>query len=261
MSDPLTGADSDADRIGSVFKAANIVDAVNDLEAATVTEVTAAVEMPRSTVHVYLESLREAGYLIREDGRYRLSMTFLEYGGELRQRQEVFQTAKSQVNALADRTGEVVDLGIEEGGKRVLIYKSEAEQGIYDNPPVGQHTHMHWTALGKALLAGLPDDRIEAIVDRHGTPAETERTITGREALFDEIETVRERGYSIEDEDRRKGIKGIGMPINDIDNGGVIGAVSVSGPRSRLNEERVAEEIVPALEDAVTIIELEYSYY
>ena len=115
------------------------------------------------------------------------------------------------------------------------------------------------TALGKALLAQLPDDEIERIVERHGLPAATENTITEVEPLLEEIERVREQGYSIEDEEHHDGIQAIGVPVPYVENPPVFTAISVSGPKSRIKTN--IQELLNEIQSTVNVIELEYEYY
>lgn len=119
---------------------------------------------------------------------------------------------------------------------------------------------MHMTALGKILLACQTDERIGEIVDTHGLPPATEHTITDREALFEELETVREQDFSIEDQERRDGIKAVGVPIRD-DHNHAIGAISISGPMSKLTDERIFDDLLGQMHNAVNIIEIKTKNY
>lgn len=251
-------ADEPAKTIGAVESTFTIVEELEEAGAMGVSELAEAVDLPKSTVHVHLQTLTDAGY-VRKDGRnYRLSLRFLEVGGRQRQRSKLYQAAKPEVDKLSRATGEVANLGIEEGGKRVLLYTAEEPGGIFDNAPVGEQTYMHWTSLGKAMLAFESDERVEEIVDRHGLPQATEHTITTRDALRTELEETRERGYSIEDEDRRDGVMAFATPIEDPETE-VIGAVSVSGPRTRFAENEA--DLVEELQNAANIITLKHKHY
>ncbi|WP_303646400.1 IclR family transcriptional regulator, partial [Halorubrum sp. Atlit-26R] len=123
--------------------------------------------------------------------------------------------ARSEVDDLSQSTGEVGTIGYEENGQRVLVYRTEPFEGVSDNAPTGEFTEMHWTAVGKALLSQRTDDDIRAIVERFGLPRATENTITNLDELLDEIDEIRAQGYSIEDEERVKGVKSIAVPIRD----------------------------------------------
>jgi DNA-binding IclR family transcriptional regulator len=119
---------------------------------------------------------------------------------------------------------------------------------------------MHWTALGKALLAQFPDERVHGIVDRHGLPRATENTITDRDELFAELERIRERGFSIEDEERREGIKALAVKIQYDEDPSPVAAVSISGPKRRIGEEEY-DELLDAIRNAVNVTELRFKHY
>ncbi|RLM53202.1 IclR family transcriptional regulator, partial [Halorubrum sp. Atlit-26R] len=167
------------------------------------------------TVHIHLQTLRNLGYVVKEDGKYQLGLRFLELGGRVRHNRSIFQVARSEVDDLSQSTGEVGTIGYEENGQRVLVYRTEPFEGVSDNAPTGEFTEMHWTAVGKALLSQRTDDDIRAIVERFGLPRATENTITNLDELLDEIDEIRAQGYSIEDEERVKGVKSIAVPIRD----------------------------------------------
>jgi len=260
MTEPRS-AETRGNRIQSLETAFAIVDELESQGGCGVSALAASLDLPKSTAHVYLRTLLEAGYVVQEGTEYRLSLRFLAHGGRIRQEMDIYQVARPAIDQLSRSTGEVATLGVEEGGKRVLLYSSEFPEGVFDNSPTGQFTHMHWTALGKAMLADLSDERVHEIVDEHGLPGSTARTLTDREALFAELETIRERGYSIEDEERRDGIKAIGVPIRTAETDSDVAAVSVSGPKSRIDRDFVESDLVDTIQSTVNVIELRFQHY
>ncbi len=245
--------------LSSVQRAFNILEIIDEYDGIEVSELAAKEDMPRSTAHIYLKSLSETGFVINDNGVYRLGFRFLEFGGRIRRKQKLYQIAKGEIKNLSERTGEVASLGIEEEGKRVLLDKSEGKNATYDKVPLGERTNLHWTALGKAILAFLPPERVDNIVEQHGLPAETERTITTKEELENELKTIRELGYALEDEDRKSGVRSIAIPIRS-DNGSILGAVSLTGPKSRFTDSVIGNELVDDIQSAVNIIEIKYSH-
>lgn len=243
--------------IRAVERAFEVVEALETLGEARLTELATEMDVPTSTLHTYLQTLVRAGYVRRDGDSYALGLRFLKHGGHARRRLKIHQVARSRIDALARETNEVAALGVEEGGQRVLLYKSEGNEAVYDNAPTGEFTQMHWSALGKALLSGHDRDAVERIVDSWGLPERTGNTITDREALFEELAGIRERGYSLEDEERRVGIRSVGVPLSD-DHDRVIGAISVSGPKNRFDDDWIADEGVPRLQNAANVIELQY---
>lgn len=249
-------------KIGSVKTAFEIIDTLETEDAMGVSEVAKRLDLPKSTAHVYLKTLESEGYAINENGQYRLSLRFLKHGGEVRNRLKLFRAAKSHVDKLANETGEAGNLGTEERGQRIIVYKSEVQDAIFDNTPTGEHTNLHWTALGKAILGHLPSERVDKIIEEHGLPKRTQNTITDRDELEAELESIREQGYSIEEEERREGVVAIGVPIQDKDDPETVHSVSISGPTKRIKEgDEVKPELIDAVKQTANVIELQYNHY
>lgn len=254
----MSESEADDDYIRSVERAFRIVEALEQNEGVTMSELAAKLDIPQSTAHIYLKTLQKTGYLVRDDNEYNLGLRFLKHGGYVRHRLQVYQAAKSEIDALAHRTGEVVDFGIEENGKRVLVYKSEGPDVVTQKPVTGDYAHMHMTALGKAMLSILDEERVNEIVDEHGLPKATQHTIDDRADLHAELDRTRERGYSLENQERREGIRAVGVPI-DLDDE-MTSALSISGPMSTLTESRI-DELQEQIHDSVNVIEIKIRNY
>jgi DNA-binding IclR family transcriptional regulator len=258
---------SDQKRTGvkSVEHSLGIIERLRDHGPIGVSDLAKEVNMPKSTVHVHLQTLRNWGYVVQTDGKYDVGLRFLETGSIVRRRNSLYRAAREEVDRLATEVEEAANLGVEQDGQRVILYKSEFGEAIYDNTSTGEFTHMHWTSIGKAILANLSNDRIDEIVDRHGLPEATEQTITDREQLFNEFEQIRGQGFAIENEEHRNGVVAVAVPIFDTQANVVVGALSISGPRQRLvaNESgtEVEEEIVNAVQNRANVAELRYNHY
>jgi DNA-binding IclR family transcriptional regulator len=114
--------------------------------------------------------------------------------------------------------------------------------------------YLHHLSAGKAILARLPEERVEAIIDKHGLVERTENTITTRAELYDELETVRERGYAYNDGEEVDGLRAVGAAVSGPD-GEVLGAISLSGPKSRMRGERFDQGIPQAVKETADVIE------
>lgn len=253
-----TADGDDGKQVESVHRALRILDAFDAGGPTQLPELADRLDMAESTVHVHLRTLQTAGYVVHNENGYDLSLRFLEKGITVRQRRAVYTTARNELDDLAEETGEVANLGVEENGQRVILDQSEGSDAVYDNAPVGEHTNMHWTALGKAILAVQPTDTVEEIIESRGLPTATENTLSTREELFAALKEIRERGYAVEDEERRTGIRSVAVPL--IVDSNVIGAISLSGPKERFSDGRIEDELVPALQSTSNIIEIRYNY-
>ena len=236
-----------------------IAQALQDHESVGVTELAAEVDLPRSTVFNHLKTLEQNEYVVNEGGSYRLGCRFLELGAKARSYHDVHEVARQEVNRLAKETGEISALLVEEHGFGVFLHRAEGEQAVHIDSYTGQRIYLHGAALGKAILASVPRDRVEEIIERRGLVALTANTITERDELFAELGAIDSRGVAFDDEERLDGLRSVAAPIRDSD-GTVLGAISIAGPSSRVQKGRFEEAFPRKIEDAVNVIELNMTY-
>lgn len=247
--------------IKSVDTACRLVTLLRERREATVSSLAADLGLTPGTVHTHLATLKDHGLVIQESEGYRLGPRFLTLGESVRNHSDLYQAAKEEVEALAGESGECVHLLTEHDGRLVPVYERFGENAVgveyHDRKREEPVKHLHCTAAGKAILAYTPDERVAGIVDSVGLPPNTPKTITDREALFDELDRIRERGYSVADEEQLQGIRAVGAPIRGPD-GDARGAVAVSGPTSRLKGERFASTVPELVTQTANICEVNY---
>lgn len=227
--------------VKSVQTTLDIIELLRERNGAHITEIADELGFSKGTIHSHLATLLENEYLIKDGDRYRLSLRYLELGEEVKERLDIYESARDEVDELATKTGEVAQFATEEHGKVVYVYKSRGENGVQTASSVGQRKYMHCISLGKAMLAHMTEQRVNNIIDRHGLPAFTDHTITSREALFSELESVREQGYAFDREELIDGLRCVAAPIVTDDE--VLGAVSISGPANRMEGDRFEQKL------------------
>jgi DNA-binding IclR family transcriptional regulator len=247
------------DTIGATVKTFRIVEGLKELNGAGISELANHLDMPKSSVHNYLHTLEDLGYVDCLEGEYCVGLRFLDLGGYVRNHCEIFDAAKDEADTLAEETGELVNVLVEEHGYGVHIYRAAGTHAVPIDTRIGKHTALSTTALGKAILAHLPEDRVDEIVDRHGLPQPTPNAIGDRQTLFEQLETIRERGYARDDEERLNGIRCVAAPVQTAD-GEVLGAVSVAGPTHRMKGDRFDRELPDRVLQASNVIELNVTY-
>jgi len=240
-------------------KTIRVLGALKERDGARVTELAEALGMSKSTVHNHLSTLREEGFVVREGTEYDIGLRFLEFGGYARNRMRLYRVAEPEIERLAEQTGEMASLLTEEHGKGVYLGVSKGSEAVALDTHAGYRCPLHVTALGQVILAHFPEERVETIVDRHGLEAWTPNTVTDREELFERLETVRERGFALDDEEHMTGLRCVGAPITTTD-GTVLGAVSVSAPTSRMRDDRFTDEVPDLVRSAANVIELNINH-
>lgn len=224
-----------------------------------VRELANELSMAKSTVHDHLRTLEELEYVVSDDNTYRIGLGLLDLGGNARQNMTVYQVAKPEIEDLAAETGEHANLMVEEHGRGVFLYKAEGEKALRLDTHIGMRIPLHTAALGKAIMAHQPREHVESILEKHGLKRITENTITDRQELYDELETIRQQGFAIDNGERVEGTRCLAAPILD-SSGEAIAAVSVSGPKSRLHDDHLKTTIRNAVERTTNIIRVNINY-
>lgn len=245
--------------IGATKTSFAIVEHLKGDEGTGVSELAERLGRSKSTVHNHLQTLRQLGYVVKEDGQYRLGLRFLGLGDRARQRHDLYHVAKSETDSLVEAVGERAQVMVEENAVGIYIYQSLADQAVQTDSHIGTVVGLHATAVGKAYLAHLPDDRLEAILDRLELGEQTPNTLTDRAALRAELDEIAERGYAFNDEERTVGMRAVGAPLLS-DDDRVLGGISVSGPTTRMNGSWYREDVPDMVVQSARVIGIKATY-
>lgn len=208
----------------------------------TAIQLNRALKLTRPTIYRILKTLARHGFVTREEEGpfYRLSFKLLDLGHRVLERTDLLAAARPVLRKLGMQCRETVHLAVPEEGRMVYLDKLEGSGPFCTNSRLGRSVPMHCTALGKAILASFPSQRVRAILSRHGMPRRTPRTIVGALAMDRELGRVRRQGYAIDDVEFEEGVRCVGAPI--LDHRGIpIAAISVSAPVSRMPLVRAHE--------------------
>src|SRR6202171_3329842 len=158
--------------------------------------------LAKSTVHRLATTLVEYDILEknREPGKYRLGLALFELGTMVRRKMDTNSGAQVQIHALADETGETVQLAILDHLSVLYIRIRESRQAVRMSSGLGSRAPAHCTGVGKALLAYQPAEVVKQVIE-NGLKSFTVNTITSQEALLAELASIRSRGYAIDDEE------------------------------------------------------------
>ena len=246
-------------RIKSAETTFRIVEAIRELDGASVSELAEELDRPTSTVHNYLQTLESNEYLTKDGRTYRVGLRFLGLGKHIEDRLQIREIAIPEIDELAERTGELASLLVEEHSKGVYVYLHSGEKAVYLDAQPGMRTYLHQTGLGKALLSASQEAKVESAIEDHGLPRATPNTITDPDELRAELGRIRERGYAIDRGERVSGVRCIAVPVAP-SGGEPVGAISVSGPKSRVKGEFFETELPELVEEAANVIEINYRF-
>jgi IclR family transcriptional regulator, acetate operon repressor len=165
-------------------------------------------------------------------GAFRVGSAFLR-------RTKVVERARQPMDALMRATGETANLGVESDDEVLFLSQVETHEAIRAFFPPGTKGPMHVSGIGKALLAWYPPDRVAGIVARKGLQKFTSLSITQDFSLERDLARTRERGYSIDDQERAEGMRCIAAPVFNA-YGEAVAGLSVSGPAFRVSLSEAA---------------------
>lgn len=247
-------------QIQSVDRAFTVLDALKRLDGAGVTTLHEVLGLAISTTRAYLATLEENGLVIKRDGEYHVALSALEYGGYARENLDFFQYARKSMVELADETGELVAVSIEEHGQNVYLGYETGRKAVTIDIQLGSRLPLHCLASGKAILASLPPERTQDIIETQGPESITENTITDEAELFEELETIRDRDIAFDDEERIEGMRAVAAPVSSELMDDVYGAIVVSGPKNRIREDRFRGELPSLVRDTAKEVSINLAY-
>ncbi len=229
-------------------------------EGMTLSELARLLDEPKSTLHGVLLTLVETGLIVRDclTKRYQLGPQVLVLAGAYARQSDLLRAFSEIAKPLSRELGETIQLAILQGREVLYIGKQEGTQWVRLASEVGTRLPAHATSLGKCLLAWLPPDELEALLDEGPLVALTPHTITDPETLLAELAEVRRRGYAVDHGETLPDVWCFGAPVRDT-SGTVVAALSISVPVTRISPER-AEELAEAAQKAAAELSRRLGY-
>ena len=221
-------------QISSLEKGLNVLEAIVENGELTVTRAAALLKLNRASAHRFITTLRDLGYVRKnQHNHYEATFKLLELGMKQADKFEIRRMAKPHMRDMAARFDETVNLGLLDQGQVVYLDKVESREILRMDSGVGTTCRPQATALGKAMLAFLPDDELEEHLRAAEWVALTPNTIVSPDKFRKELDKVRRQGYAVDNEELAQSLYCIAAPIFDF-NGYPSYALSVSGPVGRL---------------------------
>ncbi|MDJ1434360.1 IclR family transcriptional regulator [Halostagnicola sp. A-GB9-2] len=242
----------------TIHRAFEILELLWELDGAGPTELANRMDLPDSTVYDYLRSLSDTKYVTRENGTYFLSSYFLTIGGKMKHRNRLFQVAKPEMKRIAAETNELVGLTIENDGIAVVFHQEEGKQALSLGTHPGAATPLHTLATGKAILAYLPDERVDEIIAERGLEQRTDHTITDVDRLKDELAEIRDNGYAVDWNEQVTGMGMASVPILIDDQ--VLGSFGIVVPTGRIQDEQYQQELLRKLQEMEETVTINYQF-
>ena len=242
--------ESKAPRVNAVHRGLQVLELLaGQRKGWSTSEISRRLKIPKSTASYLLHTLLARGYLHREEeGLYRLSMKLLALGSLAQHGVEVREVGLPILRRLVAETGITGHLAVLEGGEAIYIERVPAPGFIQIDTWVGRRMPLHSTSSGKVLLAFLPEEQVEALVQSTGLPRFTPKTIVALPRLKQELRKIRESGFALDDEENTPGVRCLAAPILDRSGRGTA-ALSLTGPVQQITGDQLSR-IVEKVKEA-----------
>jgi IclR family pca regulon transcriptional regulator len=212
----------------------------------TLSDVARKTGLTRAAARRFLLTFADLGY-VRTDGRlFALSPRVLELGYAYLSSLTLPEVAEPHLEHLVAEVHESASVSVLDGGDVVYVARVPTSQIMRVTISIGTRFPAYATSMGRVLLAGLPEDRLDAFLATAPLHSFTARTLTSEAALRDELKRVREQGWALNDQELEEGLRSIAAPIHD-HAGRVTAAVNIAAPAGRTSAESATTVLLPRL--------------
>lgn len=235
----------DVNRVQSIDRATAILECFNEEKRELkLSEISEKLGLNKSTVHGIITTLKYHGFISQneETQKYRLGIRFIEFGDLVINSLNIRNAALSVIDDVCEKIEETIHVAMLDGLDVVWIEKKECTKSIKTSTKIGARLPAYTTADGKVILCYLDKDKIKAYLPKK-IPQYTKNTITNKTEFFKRLDEIKEKGYTIDNEEFVEGIKCVAAPIFDHE-GNVRFSLSTTGPAFRMTDEKIKELVI-----------------
>jgi DNA-binding IclR family transcriptional regulator len=241
--------------IQSVSRALKIIEVLAGYpEGIALNDLSQKLDLKKSTLHHLIITLVVHNYVKQNPltRKYIIGSKIFEINNQISSTMDSFNGATPILMELANKCGEVVHLVKLDDGEVIYQQKIESpncSHGLRMASYVGMRNCAHSSSGGKVLLAYLEKAQLKSIIESKGLPQLTKNTITDPNKLLSNLQTIRDQGYAIDDEENEIGVRCLGAPIKNA-SGNVVKAISISGPSSRITKDIIRYNLIQLVKEA-----------
>ncbi len=226
--------------VNSVIKAVKILEIIGRSKPLGISEIGRELEIPKSSTHNLLQTLESEGFVERNEdtNKYNLGTRLIELGYRAQNDLAICRIAKPYLNGINQATDETVHLTLLDNDEVLYVDCVESKRRLRTYSVIGIRAPLYCTAVGKAIMAELPEALIKHIINSKGLAKLTDSTVIDEKSLLRDLSDTRTRGYSIDNKEHEDHLVCIGAVIRDAE-GKAFASISVSGPSDRMTEKRV----------------------
>lgn len=224
--------------VPALDKMVRICDYLDNRRGATFSQIFQDLDLPKSSTSTLLNALVMHGILRQEKNKYYLGLKLHEWGDKSLEQFDIAKIAKPMMSKLRDETNLTCHLGVLDGLYPVYIAKIENDQAIGIRTWIGKKLPLHSSGVGKALIAWLPEEKIDQLIPEEKLTKYTDTTITSKKQLKKELAKIRTQGWAYDNQEDVQGVHCIAAPIFNKNNE-PIAAISISGVLFQLPIDKI----------------------
>ncbi|MFF5504096.1 IclR family transcriptional regulator [Streptomyces roseolus] len=218
-------------------------------------EITRRLQLPRTTTHELVSTLAARNYLVpvpEQPGRYRLGVRTYQLGSRYAEQLDLAAEGRQVAHEIAETCGETVHVALLEDADVIYIAKVDSTHAVRMVSATGRRLPAHCTAVGKMLLAMLPADELDALLDGRELARMTPHSITDPDVLRAALAEIAILGVAVEQRESNPDVSCVAAPVRDR-TGRVVAALSISVPVIRWDEARENELTALAVHGATDL--------
>ncbi len=253
------------EKLNTIGKAIAIIETIQRANRPmSIKEIAELLQLNKSSLHHHMKTLTEFGYLQKdeESRRYDIGLALVRAGQSYLQRLNVRERGHYQLEELSRALSETVHMLVLDQNEVVYVDKVDVNHqpgALTCSSYIGHRTDVYTTAAGKVLLAFLERGARENVLEHTEMRPLTKNSITDRKTYLEELATVKDQGYAIDNEEHVLGLQCIAVPILNL-HSQCVAAISVSCPVSNISKEILESEILERLKETGHKISLNMGY-
>lgn len=246
------------DFVEAIARGFDVVRAFDGVPSQSLSEVAQRAGLARPTARRILITLQELGYIAAKDGRFELTPRVLELGVAYFSGSDFWEAAMPRLRQLVDHTHESSSIAQLDGADVVYVARVAVPKLVTLSVAVGTRFPAAQTSLGKVLLANLPSDELDALLELSSRSGVVASWQPSRSELDDVLAKVRAQGWAISDQQLAPAIRSVAAPIRRAD-GTVFAAMNVNAHAAETSLELLRDEHLPHLLQAAADLSVDYA--
>ncbi len=213
-----------------------------------ITELATKLQLNKSTVHRYVQTLKTLGYLEQDakSKKYRLGIRVVDLGVAVLSGMELRQIALPYLEELATEFGHSVNMSVLDRSEIIYIERVRTKKIVDINFHVGSRLPAYCTSMGKTLLAYLSQEELMARLDETNLERRGPNTITNKEELLRELRRIREQGFAVNNEELAYGLRSVAAPVRSSTDE-VVAAINMAVHASMIPLSEIVNVLAPKL--------------